>query len=122
MAREPTLERAGYRQGLSLDFESKERHALPVKSRISSKGQVTVPAAVRDVLGLVAGTAVEFLVREGEVVLRKGRGGADPVDRVFGKLRLDRPVDTLLDEMRGPREERARGRGDTTGRRRTRKR
>jgi antitoxin PrlF len=74
-----------------------------MKSRISSKGQLTVPVAVRDMLGLLPGTAVEFVVREGEVVMRKGRQGADPVDRAYGKLRLDRPVDALLDEMRGPR-------------------
>jgi antitoxin PrlF len=73
-----------------------------VKSRISSKGQVTVPAAVRDQLGLVTGTAVEFLVREGEVVMRKRRT-ADPVDAVFGRLKLGAPVDVLIDEMRGPR-------------------
>jgi AbrB family looped-hinge helix DNA binding protein len=74
-----------------------------VKSRISSKGQVTVPAKVRDLLGLEPGTAVEFLVREGDVVMRKGRAGNDPVDLVYGKLRLARPVDVLLEEMRGPR-------------------
>jgi len=48
-------------------------------------------------------------VREGEVVMRKGRPGADPVDLVYGKLRLGRPVDALLDEMRGPRPASARG-------------
>jgi AbrB family looped-hinge helix DNA binding protein len=74
-----------------------------LKSRISSKGQVTVPVEVREALGLLPGTDVEFLVREGEAVMRKGRRGADPVDRVYGKLRLDRPVDALLDELRGPR-------------------
>ena len=74
-----------------------------MKSRISSKGQITVPFQVREVLGLTPGTTVEFLVREGEAVLRKRRQGADPVDRVYGRLRLDRPVDELVDEMRGPR-------------------
>lgn len=70
---------------------------------------MTIPAEVRDVLGLAPGTAVEFLVREGEVVMRKGGGrGGDPIDRVYGRLRLDRPVDVLLDEMRGPRPTRPR--------------
>jgi AbrB family looped-hinge helix DNA binding protein len=73
-----------------------------VKSRLSSKGQVTVPAAVRDQLGLTPGTAVEFIVREGEAVLRK-RAAADPVARVYGRLTLQRDVDVLVDEMRGPR-------------------
>lgn len=74
-----------------------------MKSRISSKGQVTVPVEVREQLGLVPGTAVEFLVREGEAVLRKDRQAREPVDRVFGTLTIGRSVDALVDEMRGPR-------------------
>jgi len=74
-----------------------------MKSRISSKGQVTVPVAVREKLGLLSGTAVEFLVRNGEAVMRKGGRDPHPVDLVYGRLRLGRPVDALLDEMRGPR-------------------
>jgi AbrB family looped-hinge helix DNA binding protein len=74
-----------------------------MKSRISSKGQVTVPVEVRNELGLVTGTEIEFLVRDGEAVLRKGRRDDDPVDRIYGRLTLPAPVDALLDTMRGPR-------------------
>ena len=74
-----------------------------MKSTISAKGQITVSAPVRDKLGLAPGTAVQFEFREGGVLLRKGRGGAHPVDQIFGRLRLRKPVDALLDEMRGPR-------------------
>lgn len=74
-----------------------------MKSTISSKGQVTVPVEVRNRLGLHVGVAVTFEVREGGVLMRKGAPGRHPVDRVFGTLRLRRPVDALLDEMRGPR-------------------
>jgi antitoxin PrlF len=78
-------------------------YSLLMKSRISSKGQVTVPVEIREQLGLFPGTDVEFLLREGEAVLRKGGGGSDPVDRVYGRLKLDAPVDALVDAMRGPR-------------------
>lgn len=81
-----------------------------MKSRISSKGQVTVPLEVREQLGLVPGTAIEFLVREGEAVLRKDRHTQEPVDRVYGTLTLPKGVDALIDEMRGPRPARTRGR------------
>ena len=81
-----------------------------MKSRISAKGQVTVPIAVRDRLGLLPGTAVEFIVREREAVMRKGRA-EEPVDRVYGRLELERRVDELVDEMRGPRPRPVRGRG-----------
>jgi AbrB family looped-hinge helix DNA binding protein len=72
-------------------------------SRISSKGQLTVPLEVRERLGLVPGTEVQFIVREGEVVMRKGGRGPHPVDVAYGRLRLGRPVDELVDELRGPR-------------------
>jgi AbrB family looped-hinge helix DNA binding protein len=74
-----------------------------MKSTISSKGQVTLPVEIRDRLGLRPGVAVSFEMREGGVFLRKGSTSQHPVDRVFGRLSLERPVDTLLDEMRGPR-------------------
>jgi hypothetical protein len=35
--------------------------------------------------------------------MRKGGRDPHPVDLVYGRLRLGRPVDALLDEMRGPR-------------------
>ena len=73
-----------------------------MNSIVSTKGQVTLPAAVRAKLGLAEGTPVQFELREGGVLLRKG-GGVHPVDRVFGRLKLGKAVDTLLDEMRGPR-------------------
>jgi AbrB family looped-hinge helix DNA binding protein len=85
-----------------------------MKSRISSKGQITVPVQVRDELGLAAGTEVEFIVRDGEAVLRKGGGPTHPVDRVYGRLRLGKPVDAILDAMRGPRPKIARRRGRRT--------
>ena len=77
-----------------------------MKSTISTKGQVTIPVRVRNQLGLHPGTPVTFDLRERGVVMRKGRPGQHPVDRVFGILRLKRPVDALLDEMRGPRPKR----------------
>lgn len=74
-----------------------------MNSRISPKGQVTVPLEAREQLGLLPGTAVEFTVRGAELILRKGSRGPHPVDQLYGRLSLDRPVDGLLDEMRGPR-------------------
>jgi antitoxin PrlF len=80
-----------------------------MKSTVSSKGQITLPAAVREKLGLVPGTPVEFQLRETGVLVRKGGAVTHPVDRVFGRLKLPGAVDALLDEMRGPRPARASG-------------
>jgi AbrB family looped-hinge helix DNA binding protein len=71
-----------------------------VESRIRSRGRVTVPVELREQLGLEPGTPVTFELREGEAVLRKG-GAENPVDHVYGMLRLDAPVDTLVAAMRG---------------------
>lgn len=74
-----------------------------MKSTISSKGQLTVPIELREKLGLAAGTVVQFELRDGAVLLRKGTLDDHPVDRLFGRLSLGKPVDELLDQMRGPR-------------------
>jgi len=74
-----------------------------MRGTISSKGQVTVPIEVRERLGLVPGMPVEFELREEGVLLRKGGSVCHPVDRVWATLPLGRPVDEILDEMRGPR-------------------
>ena len=36
-----------------------------MKSKLSSKGQVTVPKEVRDAMGLKAGDSIDFMVMEG---------------------------------------------------------
>jgi AbrB family looped-hinge helix DNA binding protein len=74
-----------------------------MRNTISSKGQVTLPIEVREQLGLTPGTPVEFEIREEGVLLRKKIAGSHPVDKVWGTLSLGRPVDEVLDEMRGPR-------------------
>jgi antitoxin PrlF len=40
-------------------------------SKITSKGQVTIPKAIRDELGLLPGAEVEFISGDGEVRVRK---------------------------------------------------
>jgi AbrB family looped-hinge helix DNA binding protein len=44
--------------------------------KITSKGQVTIPKAIRDELGFLPGTEVEFFKEDGQMVVRK-RAGAD---------------------------------------------
>jgi antitoxin PrlF len=71
-------------------------------STISAKGQITVPKAVRDKLGLRAGARVEFELMPEGVLLRKGhRGGVRAVDRVLGILKRDASTDSLIADMRG---------------------
>jgi bifunctional DNA-binding transcriptional regulator/antitoxin component of YhaV-PrlF toxin-antitoxin module len=64
---------------------------------------VTVPAEIREKLGLLPGTVVTFQLSNDGALLKKGGLGTHPVDTVYGKLKLRRRVDELLDEMRGSR-------------------
>lgn len=43
--------------------------------KITTKGQVTIPQEIRERMGLLPHTEVDFEVRNGEVVLRKARSG-----------------------------------------------
>ncbi len=53
-------------------------------AKLTSKGQVTIPKAVRDSLGLHAGDKVEFVITESREALL--RPITKKVDDVFGKL------------------------------------
>jgi antitoxin PrlF len=81
-----------------------------MRSSLSSKGQITVPIEVREKLGLHPGTVVHFEVVEGGALLKKGERDKHPIDAAYGTLRLDRTVDAIIDDMRGPRPRRSRRR------------
>jgi antitoxin PrlF len=85
---------------------------------VTRKGQVTIPKKVRDALGLVPGTHVEFVVEPNRIVLRKdpqqqpngsapGQGIPDEVfDRWRGYLRDKLPAastDEFMEMIRGAR-------------------
>jgi len=55
--------------------------------RITSKGQVTIPQEIRERLGLLPGTEVEFQVEGDEVRLRKAEGAGSRGRNVVGRLR-----------------------------------
>jgi AbrB family looped-hinge helix DNA binding protein len=70
---------------------------------VTSKGQVTIPKSVRDLLGIVPGTAVDFdLTPDGQVVLRKTSQGRprvrSPRSR-FAPLRGVATVKMTTDEI-----------------------
>ena len=56
-------------------------------THVTSKGQVTIPKPVRDLMGITAGTAVEFTFdREGRAVMTRADAGGLPRSR-FAQLR-----------------------------------
>jgi len=54
------------------------------KSRISSKGQLTLPALVRERLGVKAGDAVEFFFDGERTVVRPVRNEENPFEKWIG--------------------------------------
>jgi AbrB family looped-hinge helix DNA binding protein len=57
-----------------------------MSTQVTTKGQVTIPKAVRDLLGIESGNAVDFqMAPDGRIVLTKA-GGPPPASR-FATLR-----------------------------------
>ena len=67
---------------------------------VAERGQVTIPKALRDRLGITPRTILDFQEEDGRLVAVKVVP-QDPVGSVLGCLELDRPVDELVAEMRG---------------------
>ncbi len=56
---------------------------MGIEARISSKGQTTIPAEVREKLGLNTGDRIAFIeVEQGFMIIPRNR----PVDILFGSL------------------------------------
>ncbi len=81
-----------------------------MKSRISEKGQVTIPKPLRISLGLVEGTELEFEEKSGVLVGRRITS-ADPIDALRGLAGRGGDVDRFLTRSRGPRWSHARDGG-----------
>ena len=67
---------------------------------VTSKGQVTIPKKVRDLLGIEAGSAVDFeLTPSGDVVLRHRKGKRKRPPRRFAVLRGVATVKMSTDQI-----------------------
>jgi AbrB family looped-hinge helix DNA binding protein len=67
---------------------------------VTSKGQVTIPKKIRDLLGIQAGSAVDFeLTANGDVILRHGKRKARRPMRRFARLRGVATVKMSTDDI-----------------------
>lgn len=70
-----------------------------MKAIVLEPGQVTIPKALRDKLGIRAGTTLEFAASNGSLVARKAE--TDPVSSVYGCLRKRVQTDAFVRKLRG---------------------
>jgi AbrB family looped-hinge helix DNA binding protein len=71
-----------------------------MKTRMTERGQVTIPKFLRDRLGLRAGQVLVVREEGGEVIMTK-QLALDPLERVTGIVNLGGTTDEVLTELRG---------------------
>jgi antitoxin PrlF len=71
-----------------------------LKAKVAERGQVTIPKALRDRLGIRPGTILEFRQEEGRLVIEKEEP-LDVVDQVYGLLGRGRSTEKVMQELRG---------------------
>ncbi len=76
---------------------------------VAERGQITLPKAVRDALGLSKGSVLKVELENGRIVLRKSVD--DAISRARGKFRLDQGFDSTESAMRAIRGSDAGGSG-----------
>jgi AbrB family looped-hinge helix DNA binding protein len=72
-----------------------------MEATVAERGQITLPKAVRDALGLTKGTRLRVELEGGRIVLRKEV--QDALSRVRGRFKLPDGVttDDVMRELRG---------------------
>jgi len=69
--------------------------------KISERGQITIPKALRDQFGLYMDVEVELIPTKDGVLIQKRSRSKHPVDRVFGILNKPSDTDSYIEEVRG---------------------
>ncbi|RYE86319.1 MAG: AbrB/MazE/SpoVT family DNA-binding domain-containing protein [Hyphomicrobiales bacterium] len=72
-----------------------------MEATVAERGQITLPKAVRDALGLTKGTTLKVELDGGRIILRKDVG--DALSRMRGRLKLPEgtTTDDVMRELRG---------------------
>ena len=69
--------------------------------RISERGQVTIPQAIREQFGLLPNTDVEFLVKDGSVRLVPSPSARrKAVNALYGSHQFELPTNELMKLLR----------------------
>ena len=71
-----------------------------MKTRVSEKGQITIPKAVRTRLGIQPGQLLDVVDEGGRFIGTKVAENGR-VERAYGILRLGKSTDAVIEELRG---------------------
>ncbi len=71
-----------------------------MRAKVAERGQVTIPKALRDRLGIVPGTVLDFEAENGRLVAVKAEP-LDKLDAIYGRFGLGRNSDAVVAELRG---------------------
>jgi len=73
-----------------------------MEATVAERGQITLPKAVRDALGLTKGTTLKVELDGGRIILRKDV--SDAISRARGRFKLDGfdNTDDAIRTIRGP--------------------
>lgn len=83
-----------------LDDLGRNSYCIGMKSIVSEKGQVTIPKRLRERLGIRPGQVLDFKEEQGCLVVRKDAHD-DPIDSVYGILKLGQRTDAAIGTLRG---------------------
>lgn len=69
--------------------------------KISERGQITIPKALRKQYGLYSDVDVEFVLEKDGLKLRKLSLKQHPVEEIYGILNMPSLTDEYLEKIRG---------------------
>ena len=72
-----------------------------MEATLAERGQVVIPKAIRDQLGMTPGTLLTFTVQDGKLIVRKKVDDAISRARGMFKLAPGETVDSIMQELRG---------------------
>jgi antitoxin PrlF len=77
------------------------REGVDMEATVAERGQITLPKAVRDALGLTKGTTLKVELDGSRIILRKNVD--DAISRLRGRIKLPPGVttDDIMRELRG---------------------
>lgn len=71
-----------------------------MKTKVAERGQVTIPKPLRRQLGIRSGTILDFKIENNTLIVIKTEQ-QDPIQKVYGCLKLNADTDHIMRELRG---------------------